>query len=75
TAGGLPFTGDLNGSFLALDASSGQILYKYDTKNAVAGGVITYNAGGAQYVAAAVGNTSFLAWKVTGKPTLVVFGL
>ena len=67
--------GDLNGNFLALDATTGKILYGYDTKGAVAGGVITYSAGGTQYVAAASGNTSFVAWKVTGKPTLVVFGL
>jgi alcohol dehydrogenase (cytochrome c) len=75
TGGGLLFTGNLNGTLLALDATSGKILYRYDTKNAVAGGVITYTAGGTQYVAAATGNTSFFAWKVTGKPTLVVFGL
>jgi glucose dehydrogenase/mono/diheme cytochrome c family protein len=75
TAGGLVFTGDLNGNLLALDATSGKLLYHYDTKNAIAGGVITYRAGGKQYVAAAAGNTSFVAWKVTGKPTLFIFGL
>jgi PQQ-dependent dehydrogenase (methanol/ethanol family) len=75
TGGGLVFTGDLNGDLLALDATSGRILYRYDTKNALAGGIITYRAGGAQYVAAAGGNTSFVAWKVTGKPTLFIFGL
>ena len=48
---------------------------RYDTKNAIAGGIITYSAGGTQYVAAAAGNTSFFAWKVTGKPTLFIFGL
>jgi alcohol dehydrogenase (cytochrome c) len=75
TAGGLVFTGDLNGDLLALDATSGKVLYRYDTKNAMAGGIITYRAGGTQYVAAAAGNTSFVAWKVTGKPTLFIFGL
>jgi PQQ-dependent dehydrogenase (methanol/ethanol family) len=75
TAGGLVFTGDLNGNLLGLDATSGKILYHYDTNNAIAGGVITYRAGGKQYVAAAAGNTSFVAWKVTGKPTLFIFGL
>lgn len=75
TAGGLVFTGDLNGNLLALDATSGKMLYRYDTKNAMAGGIITYRAGGAQYVAASAGNTSFVAWKVTGKPTLFIFGL
>jgi alcohol dehydrogenase (cytochrome c) len=75
TAGGLVFTGDLNGNLLALDATSGKLLYHYDTKNAIAGGVITYRAGGKQYVAAAAGNTSFVAWKVTGRPTLFIFSL
>jgi glucose dehydrogenase len=75
TAGGLVFTGDLNGEFLALDAKTGDALYRYDTKGAMAGGIVTYRAGGKQYVAVASGNTSFVAWKITGKPTLVVFGL
>lgn len=75
TAGGLVITGDLNGNLLALDASNGKILYSYDTKNAIAGGIITYRANGKQYVAAAAGNTSFVAWDVTGKPTLFVFGM
>jgi alcohol dehydrogenase (cytochrome c) len=75
TAGGLLFTGNLNGDFLALDATTGATLFKYDTKNAIAGGVITYRAGGAQYVAVAAGNTSFVAWTITGKPTLFIFGL
>lgn len=75
TAGGLLFTGDLNGNLLALDPSNGKKLYRYDTKNAIAGGIITYRAGGKQYVAVAAGNTSFVAWSVTGKPTLFIFGL
>lgn len=75
TAGGLVFTGNLNGEFLALDASTGNILFRNDTKGALAGGVITYRAGGTQYIAAATGNTSFVAWMTTGKPTLMIFGL
>lgn len=75
SVGGLAFTGDLNGDLLALDAASGKTLYSYDAKNAMAGGIITYRADGKQYVAAAAGNTSFVAWKVTGKPTLFIFGL
>lgn len=75
TAGGVLLTGDLNGNLIALDAMSGKSLYRYDTKNAMAGGIITYLAGGKQYVAAAGGNTSFVAWRVTGKPTLFIFSL
>jgi alcohol dehydrogenase (cytochrome c) len=75
TAGGLVFTGDLNGNLFALDATNGKTLYRYDTKSAMAGGIITYRAGRTQYVAVAAGNTSFVAWKVTGKPTLFIFSL
>jgi alcohol dehydrogenase (cytochrome c) len=75
TAGRVLFTGDLNGNLLALDATTGKVLYRYDTKNAIGGGIITYRAAGKQYVAAAAGNTSFVAWKVTGRPTLFIFGL
>lgn len=75
TAGGIVLTGDLDGNLLALDANSGKQLYSYDTKNAIAGGIITYSSGGKQYVAAAAGNTSFVAWRVTGKPTLFIFGM
>jgi outer membrane protein assembly factor BamB len=75
TAGGVVFTGDLNGNLLALDAATGKTLYRYDTKNAIAGGITAYVAGGKEYLAVAAGNTSFVAWKVTGKPTLFIFGL
>lgn len=75
TAGRVVFTGDLNGNLLALEPTTGKVLYRYDTQNAIAGGIITYRAGGKQYVAAAAGNTSFVAWRVTGKPTLFIFGL
>ncbi len=75
TAGGLLFTGDLNGNLLALDATSGKTLYRHNTQNAIAGGIITYRRNGTQYVAVAAGNTSFVAWKVTGKPTIFIFGL
>jgi len=75
TMGGVLFTGTMDGHFLALDAATGKTLYEHDTGGAMVGGVITYVAGGKQYVAAASGNTSFIAWRVTGKPTLVIFGL
>jgi len=40
-----------------------------------ASGIITYRARGKHYVAAAAWNTSFVAWKATGRPTLFIFGL
>jgi outer membrane protein assembly factor BamB len=42
TGGGLVFSADLNGVFLALDAPTGRPLLKLPTGGSVAGGVITY---------------------------------
>ena len=55
TAGALVFTGDLDGHVLAYDAATGKELWRHDTGKAIGGGVITYNAGGKQFVAAATG--------------------
>ena len=41
TAGGVVFTGDMAGNFLALDSASGKVLYTMPTGGAIAGGVIT----------------------------------
>ena len=51
------FTGDLNGNFLALDARDGKTLYSFDTGGPIAGGVITYEVKGKQYVAVAAGHS------------------
>jgi alcohol dehydrogenase (cytochrome c) len=75
TAGGVVFFGDIGGNFYALDAANGQKLWGQDLGGAIAGGVITYTAGGAQKVAVASGFT-MLAWPtkiVTAK--IVVLGL
>jgi len=63
TAGGVVFFGDVGGNFYALDASSGQKLFGQQLGGAIAGGVITYTASGAQKVAVAYGFT-MLAWPV-----------
>jgi alcohol dehydrogenase (cytochrome c) len=75
TAGGIVFTGDQNGAFLALDAKTGSILYEFATGGALGGGIATYEAGGRQYVAVASGNASRMNWPVTGSATVLVFGL
>jgi alcohol dehydrogenase (cytochrome c) len=75
TAGGVVFFGDMGGNFYALDSASGRRLWRGNLGGAVGGGVVTYSAGGAQKVAAAVGFTSVL-WPtkvVTGK--IVILGL
>ena len=66
TAGGLVFFGDVGGNFYALDAATGQKLWGQQLGGAVAGGVITYVANGAQKIAVAAGFTS-PAW-----PTKIV---
>jgi outer membrane protein assembly factor BamB len=42
TSGGVLCTGDLTNDFLAVNASNGETLYRFNTGGAVGGGVITY---------------------------------
>ena len=73
TAGNVLFTGDLNGKFLALDARNGKTLYSFDTGGPIAGGVITYEQKGRQYVAVATGHSGG-SIPLTGSATIVIFG-
>jgi alcohol dehydrogenase (cytochrome c) len=75
TAGGVVLFGDMAGHFYALDSATGAQLWTKDLGAAVAGGVITYDAGHGQRIALAAGMTSPI-WptpKVTAK--VVVLGL
>jgi mono/diheme cytochrome c family protein len=73
TGGGVVFSGDLSGNLLALDAKSGAELYKLNTGGAVAGGVITYDIGGKQYVATTSGNVSRMTFTTgAGSPKVVI---
>ena len=72
TAGGVLFTGDLDGNFLALDARSGDTLYSFDTGGPIAGGVLTYEQNGKQYVAVASGSSGG-SIPLTGSATIVIF--
>jgi len=75
TGGGLVFTADLNGDALAINAADGKVLWKQNTGAPVGGGVITYLAGGKQYVALATGITS-KSWQTNaGNSKIVVYGL
>jgi PQQ-dependent dehydrogenase (methanol/ethanol family) len=74
TAGGVVFTGDLNGEFLALDARSGEVLYRFNTGGAIGGGIITYEVDGKQYVTVASGNASRTTWYTAGSATVFIFG-
>lgn len=53
TAGGVVFTADAQGKFLALDAATGTVLLEKNLGHPIGGGVITYAIGGTQYVAVA----------------------
>lgn len=75
TAGGLVFTGDLDGNVLAYDAADGKELWRSGTRKPIGGGVIAYTAGGKQHIAVAAGLNSPI-WPVKGGPARVlVYGL
>ena len=75
TAGGLVFFGDVGGNFYALDGSNGQKLWGKKIGGAIAGGVITYTANGAQKVAVTTGLIS-PAWPVQiATAKIVILGL
>ena len=50
TAGGLVFTGQLTGEFIALDADTGKILWQFQTPSGIIGQPVTFERNGAQYV-------------------------
>jgi PQQ-dependent dehydrogenase (methanol/ethanol family) len=75
TAGGVLFTGDTGGTFLALDAKTGKVLYSFTTGGAIAAGITTYLAAGKQYVAVPSGSSSRDAASATAAATLVLFAL
>jgi alcohol dehydrogenase (cytochrome c) len=59
TAGGLVFTGDAEGNFMALEAASGKILWHFQCGASVYAAPMTYAIDGQQYVAIAAGATLF----------------
>jgi alcohol dehydrogenase (cytochrome c) len=58
TAGGLVFVGDLHRYFMALDAKTGDVLWRIPLGSPVTGYPISYAVGGRQYVAVGVGGGS-----------------
>ena len=75
TSSDLLFTGELDGDFLVLDARDGTVLYRFNTGGAMNGGVVTYQAGGKQYVAATSGNATVFWRTPPGSATVIVFSL
>ena len=74
TSGGVLFTGDLNNDFLAIDASNGKTLYRFNTGGSVGGGVISYDIGGKQYVATTSGVVSGF-FGGSGTSAIIIFSL
>lgn len=72
TAGGLVFTGDLTGRVLAFDGRSGKVRWRYPTGQPIGGGVITYRAGGRQFVAVAAGMHAPTTWHLNSPPAKVI---
>jgi alcohol dehydrogenase (cytochrome c) len=72
TSGGVIFTGDLNNDLLALDAMTGEVLYRFNTGGSIGGGVITYALDGKQYVAATSGTVSAF-FGGSGLPAVIIF--
>ncbi len=55
TGGGLLFTGDVNGKFIALDEETGKTLWEFQTSSTVNATAVTYTHQGKQYVSIASG--------------------
>jgi alcohol dehydrogenase (cytochrome c) len=76
TAGGLVFTGDLDGNVLAFDAVDGRILWRATTGQPIGGGVVSYAVQGNQYIAVASGLHAPMTWRLKSSPAkLVVYSL
>ncbi|MBL8228517.1 MAG: PQQ-dependent dehydrogenase, methanol/ethanol family [Bryobacterales bacterium] len=60
TAGGLVFFGSPDGDFLALDATTGNVLYRFRTGATVVANPVTYSIDGRQQVAIVAGKALFV---------------
>jgi alcohol dehydrogenase (cytochrome c) len=71
TAGGVALGGDSAGNFLVLDSKNGAVLKKVPTGGALAGGIITYEIGGRQYIAVTSGISRSI-YGASSRPSLIV---
>jgi alcohol dehydrogenase (cytochrome c) len=74
TAGDVLLTGDLDGNLLVLDARTGKELSRFNTGGPIAGGIVTYEQEGKQYVAVASGNSGG-SIPLQGSATVLIFGM
>lgn len=73
TAGGLVFTGNLEGHALAFNDTTGELLWKFQTGASVRGQPSAYKIGGRQYIAVPSGGGGIIA-TITGEPPLASKG-
>lgn len=66
TAGGLVFTGQLSGEFMALDAANGKLLWQFQTPSGIISQPITWEKNGVQYVTVGSGIGGVYAMRVAG---------
>jgi alcohol dehydrogenase (cytochrome c) len=55
TAGGLVFTGELTGEFIAVDVDTGQIVWQFQTPSGIISQPVTWERAGKQYITVASG--------------------
>ncbi|MBI3988453.1 MAG: PQQ-dependent dehydrogenase, methanol/ethanol family [candidate division NC10 bacterium] len=66
TAGGVVFAGNPEGNFMAFDAKTGELLWKFFTGSGIVGNPTTYAVDGKQYVAIPVGWGGWTGWTTLG---------
>jgi alcohol dehydrogenase (cytochrome c) len=60
TAGGLLFNATYDGWMEALDAQTGDLIWRFNLGSGTNGGIVSYEAGGEQYIAVATGHGSYV---------------
>jgi len=60
TAGGLLFNATYDGWLEALDAETGDMIWRFNLGSGTNGGIVSYEAGGDQYIAVATGHGSYV---------------
>src|SRR2546425_451450 len=60
TAGGVVFVGTIDGFVEALDAKTGDRLWRFNNGTSHNGGIVSYSVGGKQYIAVATGHGSYV---------------
>ncbi|MEO8005677.1 MAG: pyrrolo-quinoline quinone, partial [Betaproteobacteria bacterium] len=69
------FTGELTGDFLAMNARTGDVVYRYPGGGTIIGGVISYAVDGKQYIAVVSGMAGGFWLGPQGSMTVTVFAL